>query len=160
MCPLDFCCQPLSAEKTLSKHIRRHHQFEVLLLHLLMKDRNFLNTNLYKILLENCKNEKVKSFIVYLFHSKEKQSSPKAFKKEAIEEEKDLNRSDGAVVASSSQGHLSTNEKAPMSKDVKDDKKCVEKIEEATCQLCEFKAEDFRALSDHYLREHIGIKKE
>ena len=119
MCPLDFCCQPLSAEKTLSKHIRRHHQFEVLLLHLLMKDRNFLNTNLYKILLENCKNEKVKSFIVYLFHSKEKQSSPKAFKKEAIEEEKDLNRSDGAVVASSSQGHLSTNEKAPMSKDVK-----------------------------------------
>ena len=56
---------------------------------------------------------------MYLFHSKEKQSSPKAFKKEAIEEEKDLNRSDGAVVASSSQGHISTNEKAPMSKDVK-----------------------------------------
>ena len=80
VCPLDFCSLPLPADQTLARHVRRKHQFEVLLLHMLMKDREFLNTSLYTNLLSGCQNSKVRDFIKNLFHTKDG-------KREAVKQE-------------------------------------------------------------------------
>ena len=69
-CPLEFCQQTLDQDQSFARHVRRRHQFEVLMLHLLMKDIKFLKTSLFKNLLDQCKNEKVRSFIECLFRGK------------------------------------------------------------------------------------------
>ena len=69
LCPLEFCAEQFSGGQTFEKHVRRKHQFEVLLLHMLMKDNAFLSSKLYETIIQLCPNSKVQKFIQSLFHS-------------------------------------------------------------------------------------------
>ena len=70
-CPLEFCKVQLYEGQTLENHVRRRHQFEALLLHMLMKNKDYLNTGFYKSIIKLCPNLKVQTFIRNLFHTPE-----------------------------------------------------------------------------------------
>ena len=62
-CPIDFCNQTMSQTESLAKHVRRLHQFEVLIFFLMTKFENFKTSDLFTYLMKNCSNLSVKKFI-------------------------------------------------------------------------------------------------
>ena len=112
VCPLDFCSLPLPAEQTLARHVRRKHQFEVLLLHMLMKDREFLNTSLYTNLLSGCQSSKVRDFIKNLFHTKDG-------KREAVKQES-ADMEDVTEKDSEEKEEMSCEQRSDVSDEIKD----------------------------------------
>ena len=71
ICPLEFCKIQFLEGQTLEHHVRRRHQFEALLIHMLMKNKDYLKTGFYKSIIKLCPNLKVQTFIRNLFHSPE-----------------------------------------------------------------------------------------
>ena len=62
-CPIDFCNQTMSQNESLAKHVRRLHQFEVLIFFLMMNFENFNASDIFTDLMRNCSNLSVKKFI-------------------------------------------------------------------------------------------------
>ena len=74
-CPIDFCKQTMTQNEPLAKHVRRLHQFEVLIFFMMMNFENFNSSGLFTDLMKNCSNLSVKKFVTDFYKTVSDQKS-------------------------------------------------------------------------------------
>ena len=75
-CPLDFCGVTLPPAESVSRHVRRYHQFEVLMFSLMVNFKTFPASDLFSSLMKNCSNDSVKKFVVEFHKSVVEKKQP------------------------------------------------------------------------------------